>query len=417
VVHAVPGDGERRNEIVEQAATIFATSGLRASLQEVADACGILPGSLYHHFTSKEEIFVELVQRYQADLESIARAAEQQLRAGSEPPLERIESLGTAIAECAIRHRAALLLTYYEPPAGSSAELVQLAHQTPTAISAAVVATLQAARSAGVLRTDVDLAVLADRLYQSMLHIGIGVYHRTRGAERRPAVECRMLLHGLATNAPADSRLDRSAASHVADELIKAWQEPDEGAVDKAAVIRAAARSEFARRGYELTTVRHVAAAAGLSTGTVYRVVDSKASLLASIMQSYAETVAHGWSGILTAAATPVERLDALLWFNISVTDRFAEEQRIQMSGVQQYPPRSRNLPMTFAAQLKLLKSTLTDGLSDGSVQLEGASMELGANCVFALSWTPENIVRDQGARGALRAARDTVVRGAAHAT
>ena len=42
--------------------------------------------------------------------------------------------LGTSIAQCAIRHRAALLLTYYEPPAGSSPELVRLAHQTPAAI-------------------------------------------------------------------------------------------------------------------------------------------------------------------------------------------------------------------------------------------------------------------------------------------
>jgi hypothetical protein len=36
------------------------------------------------------------------------------------------------------------------------------------------------------------------------------------------------------------------------------------------------------------------------------------------------------------------------------------------------------------------------------------------ARSVFALSWTPENIVRDQGARGALKLARDTVLRGAA---
>jgi AcrR family transcriptional regulator len=412
-VHLVSVERARRDEILDRAATVFATSGLRASLQEIADACGILPGSLYHHFASKEDIFIELAQRYQADLAAVARDAVQQLHHGTESPLELFVALGTAIAQCAIRHRAALLLTYYEPPADSSPELVRLAHETPTAISAAVLATLEAARANGALRAEIDSAVLADRMYQSMLHVGIGVYHRTRGAERRPAVECRMLLHGVARRTATDSHLDRSHASRVADDLIKSWQEEDEQINDKAVLIRVVARSEFARRGYELTTVRDVAAAAGLSTGTVYRLVESKANLLASIMRSYAEVVAHGWAGILTAPATPVEKLDALLWFNINVTDRFAEEQRIQMAGLQQFPPRSSDLPMTFSAQLRLLKAVLADGVRDGSLQLEGISLDLGAHCVFALAWTPENIVRDAGARRALQAARDTVLRGA----
>jgi AcrR family transcriptional regulator len=404
----------RRDEILDRAAVVFATSGLRASLQEVADACDILPGSLYHHFVSKEDIFIELVQRYQADLKAIAHDAMRRLQDASERPLDVFVTLGTAIAQCAIRHRAALLLTYYEPPADSSPELVRLAHQTPAAISAAVLATLEAARANGDVRPEVDLSVLADRTYQSMLHVGIGVYHRTRGAERRPALECRLLLHGIARRAASDSRLDRTAASRVADDMIKSWQEDDEQINDKAVLIRVVARSEFARRGYELTTVRDVAAAAGLSTGTVYRLVDSKANLLASIMRSYAEVVAHGWADILTAPSTPAEKLDALLWFNINVTDRFAEEQRIQMAGLQHYPPRSSDLPMTFSAQLRLVKAVLADGLRDQSIQLEGTPLDLAAHCVFALAWTPENIVRDAGARGALQAARDTVLRGAA---
>jgi len=55
--------GSRRTEILDTAAALFASSGLRTSLKEIADACGILPGSLYHHFESKEAIIVELVER------------------------------------------------------------------------------------------------------------------------------------------------------------------------------------------------------------------------------------------------------------------------------------------------------------------------------------------------------------------
>ena len=64
--------GTRRTEILDTAAALFASSGLRTSLKEIADACGILPGSLYHHFESKEAIIVELVERYRADLDAIA---------------------------------------------------------------------------------------------------------------------------------------------------------------------------------------------------------------------------------------------------------------------------------------------------------------------------------------------------------
>lgn len=69
----------RRAEILATAASLIASSGLRTSLQEIADAAGILPGSLYHHFESKEAILVELIRRYQDDLERIGRAAQARL--------------------------------------------------------------------------------------------------------------------------------------------------------------------------------------------------------------------------------------------------------------------------------------------------------------------------------------------------
>src|SRR5690606_39452175 len=64
-------DGTRRTEILQTAALLIATSGLRTSLQEIADAAGILPGSLYHHFESKEAILIELLRLYHEDLDRI----------------------------------------------------------------------------------------------------------------------------------------------------------------------------------------------------------------------------------------------------------------------------------------------------------------------------------------------------------
>ncbi len=408
-------DSERRAEILDSAAMLFASSGLRGSLQQIADACGILPGSLYHHFDSKEAIFIALVERYQAELDEIAEKAAEE-GANPRPPDERIVALGTAIAECAVRHRAALLLTVYEPPSGAREEMVRLVSRTPAAINAAMLATLKAARSSGYLRREVDLDLLADRICQAMFHVGIGVSHRTRGGERVPAIRCRMLLKGLAVRPPDDARLDRSKARRAADEAIQSWDEDDvAGTEDKAAWIRAVARSEFARRGIELTTIREVAAAAGMSTGAVYRVIESKDNLLPSILRPYVEKVAEGWNRIAGSASTPVEKLDALLWFNINVVHRFAEEDRIQSLGLQLAPPKSPNLPWTFPAQLRQLKAVISEGIRARQLQVEkGASLDMIARCVFALILTPENIVRESGVRDALHFDRDTFLRGAA---
>ena len=407
-------DSERKAEILDSAATLFGSSGLRASLQQVADACGILPGSLYHHFDSKEAIFIALVERYQGELDEIAEKAALE---GANPrrPDERIVALGTAIAGCAVRHRAALLLTVYEPPAGASEEMVQLVNRTPTAINAAMRTTLESARSSGYLRREVDSTLLADRICQSMLHVGIGVSHRTRGGERMPAIRCRMLLNGLAVRPPDDARLDRSRARRAADEAIRSWDEDRAEMDDKAAQILAVARSEFARRGIELTTIRDVAAAAGMSTGAVYRVIESKDNLLPSILWPYVEKVAEGWNRIVGSPSTPVEKLDALLWFNINVVHRFTEEHRIQSLGLQLSPPKSPNLTWTFPAQLRQLKGLVSEGLRARQLQVEtGASLDIAARCLFALILTPENIVREAGIHDALRFDRETLERGAA---
>jgi AcrR family transcriptional regulator len=97
-------DLTRRTEILMTANTVIASSGLRTSLQQIADAAGILAGSLYHHFESKEAILVELIRRYHADLDRIGDLALGRLdEPGPNPASEQIIGLGCAIARCGIR--------------------------------------------------------------------------------------------------------------------------------------------------------------------------------------------------------------------------------------------------------------------------------------------------------------------------
>jgi AcrR family transcriptional regulator len=406
-------DGTRRTEILQTAASLIASSGLRTSLQEIADAAGILPGSLYHHFESKEAILVELLGRYHADLDRIAAQALGKLdEPTTRSAFDQIVDLSSAVAQCAVTHGAALQMTFYEGH-GPNRELTALAQQRPPAIMEAMLQTLRAARWSGYLKSDVDLPVLADRLVQVMLQVGLDVIRYNASADKLAELLCRILLEGLAGVPPTDAQLDRSPAFIAADNVVKSWSddadaEPD----DKAGHVRAVARAEFGRKGYEVTTIRDIASAAQLGTGTVYRLIGSKDQLLASIMQSFGEKVAEGWTRVLRSDSSPIEKLDALSWVNTNVLDRFGDEFRIQLAWMRQSPPDAQNIGWLFTKRIRQMKTLLAEGIRSGEIKIDSPSNEMLARSVIGVGWIPENILHELGTRASLIHQRDTVLRG-----
>ncbi|MGB8388930.1 TetR/AcrR family transcriptional regulator [Mycobacterium sp.] len=407
--------GTRRAEILATAASLIASSGLRTSLQEIADAAGILPGSLYHHFESKEAILVELIRRYQDDLDRIGRTAQARLDEPDPRPVsDQIIEMGSAIANCAVHHRAALQMSFYEGPS-TDPELIKLTQQRPIAIQEAMLQTLRAGRWSGYIKSDIDLPTLADRICQTMLQVGLDVMRHKSPADQVAGLLCRIILQGLATRPPTDSVLDRSKAFTAANDVIETWSDDsDADPSDKAALVRAVARTEFGRRGYEVTTIRDIAAAAGLGTGTVYRVIGSKDELLASIMESFGKKVEAGWVRVLRSDATPIEKLDALSWVNVNALDRFSDEFRIQLAWMRQSPPDTPNPGWLYATRLRQMKSLLSEGIRSGELSVDAPSTAMLARCVIGLQWIPEHILRAVGKRAALVHARDTVLRGVA---
>lgn len=59
----------RRDELLAIAARLFAEKGFKnTTVRDIADAAGILSGSLYHHFDSKESMVDEILSTFQAEL-------------------------------------------------------------------------------------------------------------------------------------------------------------------------------------------------------------------------------------------------------------------------------------------------------------------------------------------------------------
>ncbi|BCI55425.1 HTH-type transcriptional repressor KstR2 [Mycolicibacterium litorale] len=100
----------RRDELLELAATMFAERGLRATtVRDIADSAGILSGSLYHHFSSKEEMIDELLRGF---LDWLFERYHQIVE--TEPnPLERLKGLFMASFE-AIATRHAQVVIYQD---------------------------------------------------------------------------------------------------------------------------------------------------------------------------------------------------------------------------------------------------------------------------------------------------------------
>jgi AcrR family transcriptional regulator len=257
---------------------------------------------------------------------------------------------------------------------------------------------------------------LADRICQTMMHVGLDIIRHTGAADQTAVVMCRIILHGLASRPYSDRELNGSSAFAAAQEAIKTWADENESdGNDKGAHVRAVARAEFGRKGYEVTTIRDIAAAAGLGTGTVYRLIGSKDELLVSIMESFGKKAGGGFASVLHTDATPVEKLDALSWVNINALDQFPDEWKIQLAWMRQSPPDTPNPGLAFTMRLRQLRTLLSDGIESGDIRIEDSpSLSMLARYVMDALWVPENIVRAQGKDAALVNARDTLVRGAA---
>jgi AcrR family transcriptional regulator len=407
-------DATRRTEILRTANAVIAASGLRTSLQQIADAAGILAGSLYHHFESKEAILVELIRRYHADLDRIGESALARLDEPDPRPVsEQIIELGRAIARCAAEHRAALQMSFFEGPSADP-ELMELTRRRPAAVQAAMLQLLRAGRWSNYIRPDLELPTLADRMCQSMLHVGLDVIRHNASSDSVATVLCRIHLDGLASHDPTDTALDRSNAFATADAVIQTWADSKDEGDDKAAHVRSIARTEFGRRGYEMTTIRDIASAAGLGTGTVYRVIGSKEELLTSIMLSFGHKVGGAWSDILRCDSTLVEKLDALSWLNISALARFPDEFRIQLAWMRQTPPDIAEPGWSYSTRVRQMKTLLSEGIKSGEIRIDTPTVDLLARCVIGVQWIPENIMRELGPRASLVHSRDTVLRGVA---
>ncbi len=85
---------EKRDHILKTAAQVFADEGLaRASMAQVARACGISKANIYHYYNSKDALLFDILDSYLKELRDQICTAE----CGSEDAIERLTHILSVI--------------------------------------------------------------------------------------------------------------------------------------------------------------------------------------------------------------------------------------------------------------------------------------------------------------------------------
>jgi TetR/AcrR family transcriptional regulator, cholesterol catabolism regulator len=191
---------DRRALILDEAANLFARQGVAATtVREIADAVGILSGSLYHHFASKDEIVDAVVSGFLRDL----RARYDEVLRNETDPAARLRGLVLASLLTVADHPRATEIYQNDGHRLRTSNGHSYVEQSVRAVRSAWVTVLEEGQADGTFRTDLPVKVvyplLRDGLWQTARW-----FKPTRGYGHAQLAEdyLTVFLHGLESAKP-----------------------------------------------------------------------------------------------------------------------------------------------------------------------------------------------------------------------
>lgn len=193
----VTASPERRRELLDTAAEVFAAQGYNATtVRKIADAAGMLAGSLYYHFDSKESMLDEILSAF---LTELWEGYDTVLAAGL-GPRETIEALVTESFREIDRHRAAVAIYQKESRTLSVQPRFHYLSDSQVKFEKAWLGTLERGVADGVFRADLDIR-LTYRFVRDTVWVAASWYRP--GGQHSPEEIARqylsMVLDGIAT--------------------------------------------------------------------------------------------------------------------------------------------------------------------------------------------------------------------------
>jgi len=147
----------RRDELLSIAATLFAERGFKnTTVRDIADAAGILSGSLYHHFDSKESMVDELLDTFQTELWKKYDAIE----ASDLTPKAKLEAIVRASFEAIGEHRNEVAIFQSDALYLATFERFDYLIERNRKFRTLWTGLLEAGVASGELRADLDVALV-----------------------------------------------------------------------------------------------------------------------------------------------------------------------------------------------------------------------------------------------------------------
>lgn len=187
---------ERRGELLAIAADVFAEQGYNATtVRKIADAAGMLAGSLYYHFDSKESMLEEILSTFLAELWD-GYDTVLQSRLG---PRETLEALVTESFREIDRHRSAVAIYQKESKHLVAQARFQYLTDSQQRFEKTWLTTLERGVEEGVFRDDLDIR-LAYRFVRDTVWVAASWYRPGGGhsPEEIARQYLSMVLDGIA---------------------------------------------------------------------------------------------------------------------------------------------------------------------------------------------------------------------------
>ncbi len=197
------GTGDRRERILACAAGLFARKGVAATtVREIADEVGILSGSLYHHFESKEAMVDEIITSYLDDLRGRYKA----VLAGESDPRVRLHDLVVASLEVVEAHPHATEI--YQNDVNYLAQFERFGYikNAGKEVQNTWLEVINAGIEDGAFRKDLDPKILY-RLIRDSVWLSVRWFRPTQDYPiSRLAEDCTSLFLDGLTRSPAKAR-------------------------------------------------------------------------------------------------------------------------------------------------------------------------------------------------------------------
>jgi AcrR family transcriptional regulator len=193
---------QRRADVVRIASELFAQKGFRATtVREIAEAAGILSGSIYHHFDSKEAIGDEVLSSFLDEVLADYRSA---VSTGTDPA-EVLERIVRSSSHTLARHHAALTMLQNDWSYFSTQPRFAYMRKDLREIEQIWITQLERGKESGVFRPDLDVK-LTYRLLRDILWLPMNWRH-AGGFSTDQVVNAllRLLFDGI-TSPPARAR-------------------------------------------------------------------------------------------------------------------------------------------------------------------------------------------------------------------